>query len=638
MLQLQLPDERRPPITPQLALRVAILGGVALTMFAIIFFRLWFLQVLSGDKYRAQANNNRIRDVVVPAPRGDIVDRNGKVLVDNRVSIAVQVDARKLPPAGPRRASEYRRLGQIIGQTPGQIDHEVRRQTKLVPYAPATVKSDASREVYSYLFERQDSFPGVTVARVYLRQYPFGAVGAHLFGTVGQISPGELKQLKFKGVPQGTIIGKDGLEYSYDRYLRGRDGATRVQIDSMGRPTGELSLREPGQGKNLKLSIDLALQREGQQAIAGLGNGRGAFVALDPRNGEVLAMGSAPTFNPNEFAKPLTQARLNQLYSPDNGAPLLNRAIRGEYPTGSTFKLITSVAGLQSGAFTPDTVIDDPGSIQIGNIVFQNSGGTPHGSIALREALQVSSDVFFYTLGARMNNNGRQALQKWATRLGIGRRSGIDLPGEFAGTLPSPAWRDRQNTAERNCERQRHVVSCGISDGRPWSVGDSVNLSVGQGDLQATPLQMAIAYATVANGGRVPTPHIGLEVDDAAGRVLQTVQPGSSRNVRIDRSHQQAILDGLRLAASAPGGTSADVFAGFPHQVDGKTGTAERPGQADQSWYVAYAPDPVKPIVVAVTVEQGGFGAEAAAPATRLILSQWFGAQKKFVAGSSTTR
>ncbi len=624
MLQLQLPDERRPPITPQLALRVAILGGIALTMFAIIFFRLWFLQVLSGDKYRAQANNNRIRDVGVPAPRGDIVDRNGRVLVDNRVSIAVQVDARKLPPAGPRRASVYRRLGQIIGETPGQIDREVRRQTKLVPYAPATVKSDASREVYSYLFERQDSFPGVTVSRVYLRQYPFATVGAHMFGTVGQISPDQLKLLKFKGVQQGTIVGQDGIEYTYDRYLRGRDGATRVQIDSLGRPTGELSLREPAQGKNLKLSIDFALQREGQQAISGLGNGRGAFVALDPRNGEVLALGSAPTFNPNEFAKPLSEARYQALTSQANGAPLLNRAIRGEYPTGSTFKLITSVAGLQSGAFTPDTIIDDPGSIQIGNIVFQNSGGTPHGSIALREALQVSSDVFFYTLGARMNNNGRQALQTWAHRLGIGRRTGIDLPGEFAGLLPTPAWRDQLF--------RKHLTD------RPWSVGDSVNLAVGQGDLQATPLQMAVAYATVANGGRVVTPHIGLEVDDTAGRVLQTVQPGASRNIHLDPSNRQAILDGLHQAASQPGGTSADVFAGFPHQVDGKTGTAERPGQADQSWYIAYAPDPVKPIVVAVTVEQGGFGAEAAAPATRLILSQWFGAQKKFVAGTSTTR
>ncbi len=624
MLQLQLPQDRRPPITPQLALRVAIMGGIALTLFGLIFFRLWYLQVLSGDKYRAQANDNRVRDIVVPAPRGDIVDRNGNTLVDNRVSIAVQIEPRKLPPAGAKRRELYGRLSRVIGEGPSQIDREVRRQSKVLPYAPIAVKSDVSRSVYSYLFERQEQFPGVTVGRIYLRRYPHGGVGAHLFGTVGQISPAQLKTLRFKGVNQGTVVGKDGIEYTYDRYLRGREGATRITIDAEGRSKGELSARQPLQGKQLKLSIDQALQKTGQDAIAALGNGRGAFVALDPRNGEVLALGSTPTFNPNEFAKPqITQARYNQLNSQANGSPLVNRAIAGEYPTGSTFKLITATAALQSGASTPDTVIEDPGTIQIGNILWHNSGDTPHGAIALSEALKVSSDVYFYTLGARLDKRG-QGLQKWARKLGIGRPTGIDLPGEFTGLLPTPAWRDR-------------LFRKKLTD-RPWSVGDNVNLSVGQGDLQATPLQMAVAYSAIANGGRVVTPHVGLEVDDTAGRVLQTIQPGASRKVAVAPGNRQAILAGLRKAASEPGGTSADVFAGFPRPVDGKTGTAERPGQREQSWYVAYAPDPVRPIVVAVTVEQGGFGAEAAAPATRLILSQWFGVQKKFVRGSSATR
>ncbi|MDQ6749579.1 MAG: penicillin-binding protein 2 [Actinomycetota bacterium] len=624
MLQLQHPNERRPPITPQLALRVAIMGGIALTLFGLIFFRLWYLQVLSGDRYRAQANDNRVRDIVVPAPRGDIVDRNGNTLVDNRVSIAVQIETRKLPPAGAKRRELYGRLSSVVGGSPGQIDRLVREKSKALPYAPITVKADVSRDVYSYLFERQEQFPGVTVGRIYLRRYPHGGVGAHLFGTVGEISPAQLKTLRFKGVKQGTIVGKDGIESTYDRYLRGRVGATRVTIDAQGRPKGELSTRQPEQGKELKLSIDQALQKTGQDALAGLGNGRGGFVALDPRNGEVLALGSSPTFDPNEFSKPvISQARYNQLNSQANGSPLVNRAIDGEYPTGSTFKLITATAGLQTGVFTPDTIINDGGSIDIGNINFQNSGGTAHGPLALREALKVSSDVFFYTLGARLDSRG-EGLQKWARKLGIGRPTGIDLPGEFSGLLPSPAWRDRLYRKK-------------LTD-RPWSVGDNVNLSVGQGDLQATPLQMAVAYSAVANGGKVITPHVGLEVDDPAGRVLQTIQPGSSRKVDIAAGNRAAILDGLHRAASEPGGTSADVFAGFPHQVDGKTGTAERPGHADQSWYVAYAPDPVRPIVVAVTVEEGGFGAEAAAPATRLILSQWFGVEKKFVRGSSTTR
>jgi penicillin-binding protein 2 len=621
---LQLQEDRRPPITPQLALRVAILGGFALMMFAIIFFRLWFLQVLSGERYLAQANNNRVRDITVPAPRGDVVDRNGTTLVDNRVSIAVQIEPRKLPPEGAPRDALYRRLGRVLGMSPAQITTEVAGQRKRLPYANVTVKSDVPRDVFSYLFERQAEFPGVTVARIYLRRYPHDGIGAHLFGNVGQISPDELKQLRFKGVPQGTIVGQDGIEYVYDRYLRGSDGATRVQIDSLGRPKGELAVRQPAQGNNLKLSIDLDLQKTGQDAISGLGNGRGAFVALDPRNGEVLGLGSSPTFNPNVFAKPLTEARYKALTSQANGAPLLDRAIRGEYPTGSTYKLITATAALQSGLITPDTVLDDPGSIQIGNITFQNSGGTPHGSIALREAIQVSSDVFFYRMGAQLNALKGDVLQRWSRRLGIGRPTGIDLPGEFSGLLPSPAWRDR-------------LFRNKLTD-RPWTVGDNVNLAVGQGDLQATPLQMAVAYSTIANDGRVVTPHLGLEVDDAAGRALQTIEPGASHRVSVAARNRQAILDGLRLAASAPGGTSADVFAGFGRPVYGKTGTAERPGHADQSWYVCYSPDPRRPIVVAVTVEEGGFGAEAAAPAARLILSQWFGVAKRFVAGSSQTR
>ncbi len=633
MLQLQ--EDRRPPITPQLALRVAVLGGVALALFAIVFFRLWYLQVLSGDKYLAQANDNRVRDITVPAPRGDIVDRNGNVLVDNRVSIAVQIEVQKLPPAGPRRADLYRRLGQVIRLSPAKIAREVDEQHKALPYANVAVKQDVPPAVFDYLFERQNEFPGVTVERVFLRRYPHKELAAQLFGTVGQISPDELKLQRFKGVQQGTVVGQGGLEWSYDRWLRGTPGATRVQVDALGRPKGELAVREPVQGRQLKLSLDLDLQKAGQEAMAeaggipitnGVQNRGGAFVAMDPRNGEVLAMGSYPSFDPNVFAKPLKESTYKKLNSVENGAPLVDRAIDGLYPTGSTMKAITSVASLQSGVITPDTPINDPGSIQIGNIVFKNAGGTAHGTISLRTALQVSSDVFFYTMGARLNSVPGQPLQTWARRLGLGRTTGIDLPGETDGLVPSPAWRDRLYRKK-------------LTD-RPWSIGDNVNFAVGQGDLQATPIQMATAYSTIAADGRVPTPHIGLHIEDAAGRLLQEVDPPPSRHVKIGEANRQAILDGLHLAASAPGGTSADVFAGFPATVMGKTGTAERPGQGDQSWYVCYAyqGDHQRPIVVAVTIEQGGFGAQAAAPAARLILSQWFGAAKKLVVGQSATR
>ena len=634
---LQLPEQRRPPITPQLALRVAILGGVALAMFAIVFFRLWYLQVLSGERYLAQANDNQVRDIVLPAPRGRIVDRDGNRLVDNRRSIAVQIDPAGLPPPGPRRASLYRRLGRVLGDPPSDIARDVAEQRKVLPYAHVTVKQDVVPAVYDYLLERQNEFPGVTVGEIFLRRYPHEELGAQLFGTVGEIGPKQLKMTRFRGVQQGTVVGQGGLEWTYDRWLRGTPGATRVQVDALGRPKGELAEREPVQGKQLKLSIDLDLQRAGQQAMSEAGgipitngtrNRGGAFVALDPRNGEVLAMGSYPSFDPNVFAKPVKQSTFRRLNSEDSGAPLVDRAILGLYPTGSTMKPITSVAALQAGAVTPETPISDPGSIQIGNIVFRNAGGVAHGTVSLPTALQVSSDVYYYIMGARLDSVRGEPLQKWARRLGLGRRTGIDLPGETAGLVPNAAWRNRLYRKK-------------LTD-RPWSIGDNVNFAVGQGDLQATPLQMAVAYATIANGGKVPTPHVGLQIEDVTGRLLQEIDPPPSRRVKIDPSHRDAILQGLQLAAGAPGGTSADVFAGFSRAgvtVMGKTGTAERPGQGDQSWYVAYAyrGDRQQPIVVAVTIEQGGWGASAAAPATRLILSQWFDIEKKLVRGQSRT-
>jgi penicillin-binding protein 2 len=630
MLQLQ--EDRRPPITPQLALRVAILAGIALAMFAIIFFRLWYLQVLSGDKYLAQASNNQVRDIVVPAPRGDILDRNGRVLVDNRISVAVQLRADQIPPRGPVRDRLLRALRPVVGVSPRRMEQEIAEQRTLLPYANVTLKQDVSPAVRNYLQERQDRFPGVEVNKVFLRSYPHRELAAQIFGTVGEISPDELRESRFRGVRQGTIVGKGGLEYTYDRYLRGRPGATRIQVNAFGRPTGEFPERLPVQGKQLKLSLDLDLQRAGQQAMSeaggipitdGVRNRGGAFVAMDPRTGEVVGMGSFPSFDPNLFAKPLRPSVFRKLNSEDTGAPLVNRATAGAYPTGSTFKLVTAVAAMQSGTITPDTVINDPGSIQIGNIVFQNAGKTPHGAVAMRRAIAVSSDVYFYRLGSQMNGIGGDILQTWARRLGMGRPTGIDLPEEREGLIPSPAWRNRLYRRK-------------LTD-RPWSVGDNVNLAVGQGDLQATPLQLAVAYCTVINAGKVPTPHLGLRIEDGAGRLLQKVEPPPARRIEIDPAYRQAIVDGLQEAAGAPGGTSADVFAGFPRTIMGKTGTAERPGQADQSWYVAYAPDARRPLVVAVTVEQGGFGAESAAPAARLILSEWFGVEKKLIRGASAT-
>ncbi len=644
----QYPDDR-PPISPQLAMRVAIFGGVALACFAVIFFRLWFLQILSGDQYLAQANNNRVRDVVLQAPRGDLVDRNGNVLVDNRVAKAIEVQPQDLPPAGPRRDALYRHLGAVVGVRAGTIAAEVRRSVKQLPYASVIVDPDAPVAAYSYIAERQDQFPGVSVQQDYISHYPHGSLAAQLLGTVGQITGPELKWSQFRGVAPGTIVGQNGAEAAYDQYLRGRDGAVQVQVDAFGRFKGNLGVHQPAQGEQLQLSLDLGLQQAGEQALQqgiALAHGNGnpaaaaAFVAMDPRNGQILAMGSYPTFDPNIFAKPVPAQVYNQLNAGGH-YPLLNRAIEGGYPTGSTFKPITAIASLSSGYVTPGELINDPGQIQIGNLIFHDAGNAGHGLLAMSDALMVSSDVYFYTLGQRANNpygRGGGAIQTWAHALGLGQPTGVDLPGELAGVVPSAAWRAQVNAREARCERRVHHP-CGYAfpDLRPWTVGDNVNLAVGQGDLLATPLQMATVYAAFENGGQVVRPHVGMAIQDSLGRQLQVIDPPPVRTLQMDPTYRATILDGLRKAASQPGGTSADVMGSFPEPVYGKTGTAQHVGQADQSWYVCFVPDPHRPIVVAVTIEQGGFGDEAAAPAARLILSQWFGIKKQLVHGSSKT-
>jgi penicillin-binding protein 2 len=672
-------DDRRPPITPQLALRVAILGGIALALFAVVFFRLWFLQVLSGDQYLVEARENRTRDVRIQAPRGEIVDRRGRVLVDNRQAVVVQLEPQALPeeeivaaaewgqamtrrskrpkgrkgepvPIPPIPTAElrerFRRLGRVLGMRPSTIQRRAIEQLAVVPYSAVTVRSDVPRAVVGYLKERKEKFPGVEADRVFLRSYPRETLAAQLLGYVGEISPQELRQRRNRGVKQGTIVGKAGLEYTYDRYLRGRDGAKVLRVDANGRFSSDrpVNRREPIPGRQLRLSLDVGLQQAGQDNLSAIGGGLpGAFVAMNPRSGEVYALGSLPTFDPSVFAKPITQSKFEELTSDDNGAPLINRAIGGVYATGSTFKPITALAALDEGLITPDTVISDPGCIRIGTREACNAGKVANGPVALRRALQVSSDVYFYVQGINLFEVGpEEPLQRTAKRLGLGRKTGIDLSDERPGQIPGREWRADINEQERRCRRKERTDYCGYAlEIRPYNVGDNVNLAVGQGEIAASPLQMAVAYSAIVNGGEVPRPHLGLEIQDALGRPVQRIDPGEARRVRIAPEHRQAIVDGLAMAARDPGGTSAHVFASWPHgelPVFGKTGTAEVPFQGqlvDQSWYVAYVPAGRRSIVLAVTVERGGFGADRAAPIACRMLRAWFGQPGSVCDGAS---
>jgi len=687
---IQMPDDRRPPMNPQLALRVAIIGSVALAMFAIIFFRLWFLQVLSGEQYVHAATVNRVRDVKIHAQRGNIVDRAGHILVDSRQALAVQISPTELPPSPAGRDALYRRLAGVLqfstrprrckvltstSVTPaGQIVQTfayprlahipclVAQGLAVVSYQDVTLKTDVAPQVQFYLAERQDQFPGVGVGKVYVRAYPQGGLAAQLFGVVGPINGTEVKEKAYQGIPKDAIIGQSGLEATYDQFLRGRDGHETVSVDAAGRPVGTPTATAPVAGHDLRLSLDEGLQRVGQAALQQSISSNypatgGSFVAMNPQDGSIYAMGSLPTYDPKIFTGNLPESTYLQLETPAAHQPLLNRAIAGAGPTGSTFKPITATAALESGAWTVGQTYDDTGSFQDGALILHNAGNVANGPVDLVQAIKVSSDTFFYNLGARTNVSNPLAtpqggpLQTWARRFGIGSRTGIDIPGESAGTLPSPAFRESRNRLEAQCDtatgpfkgKPKHAPGgCGIADGynRPWSIGDNVNLAVGQGDVQVTPLQLAVAYAALANGGTIVRPHVGESIQNQDATVLQSISPRAPSHIAINPIYLETIRQGLRDAASQPGGTSAAVFANFPEQVYGKTGTAQQNGQADTSWYACFVPASAttRPIVVVVHVEQGGFGAVAAAPVAHEILSQWFfGKPGPYVAGSSKT-
>lgn len=607
-------DRRGTAMSPGLALRIAILGGVALVMFAVIFLRLWYLQVLSGDHYLAQANNNRVREIKIAAPRGKIVDRNGHTLVDNRNAQVVEIAPDKLPKTNDAKTQLYTRLGRVLNMTRRDIRTTVRQQLNAVPFSPAIVKTDVSRAVIDYLSEHQRSFPGVTVEPLWLRSYPYHDIAAHVFGTVGEVTAQQLKQRRYAGVAEGDRIGQSGIESTYDRFLRGKNGARRILVDAAGNPHGTINQVQPVAGHQLRLSLDLGVQRVGQKQISG---DEGAFVVMDVHTGAVIALGSNPTFDPNLFSKGISQKNYDRLNN-DPNHPLADRAIQGLYPTGSVFKLITATAALQGGLITPDTVEYDPGQFSIGSAVWHNAEGAANGALSLRKALQVSDDVFFYKLGFEAYNTGNgQLIQRWAKRYGLGRTTGIDIPGELPGLIAGPP-------------AKRMLYKYKLADSPQWYPGDNVNFSVGQGFLQVTPLQLADAYAAFANGGTLVRPHLGERIEDSNGRVIQEFQPRPRGHIHIRPDYRQAILDGLHLAASAPGGTSYQVFKGFPIPIAGKTGTAEKgAGRIDQSWYVALAPYPDFKYVVVVTAEHGGFGADTAAPEARKILAALFGVKDK---------
>ena len=715
-------QDRTPPMTPQLALRVAVVGGIALMLFAIVFFRLWFLQVLSGSSYVAQAQGNIVRTIAVSAARGEILDSSGTPIVTSTPVPSVVV----LPPkltvpitlanvyqlacvsshsqssfctkvltaAGTDRLPSvntdltlFNTVARLLHipttaiSSPcavyGSKTHyfhlpliscEVAQSVSEAPIATVTIKPNVPPDIRAYLLERQPQFPGIEPETTYVRGYPLGGAAAQLFGSVGLMTPSEYKDKVYPGLAEYDNVGQSGLEFQYNPYLQGVDGTQKVRVNAQGVFEGYGSQTLPQAGDDLKTSLSAALEKVGENSLlhsiqVNSSADGGAFIAMNPDNGQVYAVGSAPTFNPTVFTHPITEAEANELFH-NPGDPLIDRAVAFAGPDGSTFKVITALAALESNVWGVNKTYDDTGEFcfdQVPKLCLHNSGDAAYGVVGLERAIQISDDVFFYNLGYQLQfdpfthpNGGN--LQKWARALGIGQNPGIDLPAADvdSGTLPTPNYLKLLYKEELQCENatgpykglRKHPASqggCGIAKNSLWTVGDNVLTGVGQGDDQVTPLQLAVVYAALANDGSVVTPHIGEDVQAANGVIEQRIDPGRKLRLAINPTYLATILAGLRDAASEPGGTSDDVMGSFPEQVYGKTGTAQyftATGhiESDYAWYACFVPKTAttKPIVVVVTVEKGGFGDVAAAPVARQILSQWFlGRPGPYISGSS---
>ena len=633
------PDPRvREPhrLTPQLALRVAVLGVVALAAFGVLFLRLWSLQVLSGEEYLNASQNNELRLIRVEAPRGPLLDRRGRVVVSNVAGTAVELWVGDMPKEG--RFELVRRLAEVLDVSPRSLARQV-DERRFDPLTPIVVKTAVGEEQVEYLYEHQSDFPGVEVVQIYLRDYPYSSLAAQILGYTGEISPEELERLRSDGYRSGDRLGKTGIEAAYDTYLRGRPGLAQIRVDSLGRPQSALELRQEARaGYALRLTLDMRLQRATEQALQyGIdlaqanhhwaANG-GAIVALDPRDGAVLAMASSPTYKPSVFVGRADPKKLRALYS-DSRNPLFNRATAGLYPPGSTWKPVTALAGMQehvSSAY--ESIQCTPvATYGLDKQKFRNWNPYVNRPMTLPEALAESCDTYFYEIGNRFYEGGSESrvrMQQWARRFGFGGPTGLDIGGEADGLVPTPEW--RKKTFETDWDRA-------------WNPGDSIQLSIGQKDLLVTPLQMTAFYAMLANGGKVVTPHLVSDVEQPGGKgsprvVLRRFAPPPPKSAGVDPAALSAIRDGLYLATHSSSGTSSNVFSAYPVPISGKTGTAEKvvplPGYPsdhleDQSWWCGWGPSDSARIVVCAMIENGGHGSAAAAPAALKVFERFFG-------------
>ena len=633
-------------LTPQLALRVAVLGFFALALFAVLFLRLWALQVLSGERYLAQANDNRVRTLRLEAPRGAILDRAGRVLVTNTPGTRLELWPSDLPKTWAARLAELRRISYVTGVPTKEIVAELAKHGN-DPLTPIVVQRGIKPQQYYYLVEHQEEFPGVRLPASYLRKYPYQSLAAQVLGYVGQISPEDYKSLKKKGYLASDSIGQSGIERTYDTYLRGKDGSAQLTVDSRGRPkTAAVTTQSSASGETLRLTLDANLQRAAEKALRdgiriahssseGAYADGAALVAMDPRNGAVLAMASNPTYKPSLFSGRKNAKKLAPLLDPkvaaEDNYPALNRAIQVGYPPGSTFKPVTAIAAMQAHLVSPNTPLLCSATYAANGQTFHNWTPLIDQWVDLRTALAMSCDTYFYRLGDdffKLPSGRGHLLQGWANRLGLGETTGIDIGGEIPGLMPTPEWR---------CKQFGGPPCAGYVD-RIWKPGYSIQLAIGQGDLLVTPLQMTRFYALIANGGKLVTPHLAEDVEQSGSkgqplRVLRRFGAQPPQQVNVDPAALQYVRLGLEEATHASIGTSSGVFGNFKVDIAGKTGSAEKfvhvkgsPNalKLNQSWWCGYGPFDAPTIVVCAMIENGGHGGTAAAPAALEVFEQYF--------------
>lgn len=569
---------------------------ISVLVIAVLIGRAAYLQIYQGEYYAGLADGNRIRIVPSMAPRGTFYDRNGELLVTNRPGFSVSL----LPLTAPISDDVIDRLSDLLKVPTDEI------KTKIAGHSgfnPIRIKTDVTPDIVSIIEEQKSQYPGVVIEVTPIRDYILKQEGAHTFGYVSEINDTELEKMKDEGYKSGDIIGKFGLEKVYDKELRGENGGQQVEVDVSGKPVQILGRKEPVPGDDLELTIDINLQQAAEKAVdeqlTQIGAHAAAAVVMNPRTGEILAMVSRPAFDPNLFAHGISSKDWNQLNN-NPYHPMDNKTITGEYPPGSTFKIVTGTAALTEGVVTPDEQIFDSGHHWI--IPKGNADGEALGWLNFRTALAHSDNVYFYEMGNRL---GIDRLEKYARMFGLGAKTGIDLPYEATGLVANRRYKEKN-----------------FDDGE-WYLSETFDAAIGQGFNLVTPLQAAMVMGEIAADGKRYKPHVVNRIIAPDGSVVKDFQPELLSQLDVPEEDIKLVQDGLHDVTKY--GTAASSFRGFTVDIAGKTGTAENSQGRDHGWFVAYGPFDNPNIVVAVIVENGGYGSQSAVPIGRKILEAAFG-------------